>query len=78
MALRPVTREALLLLTQHSALTVTGQGIGLGERSLKLTAKPHVTTHDTQRARRAAGFLGRWLANQASTAFVLQTLGVRP
>ncbi|TIN00362.1 MAG: hypothetical protein E5Y34_12605 [Mesorhizobium sp.] len=78
MALRPITREALLFLTQHSALTVTGRGVGLGSRALKLTPKPAITTDDAQAARRTAGFIGRWLANQASTAFVLQTLGVRP
>lgn len=78
MALRPITREALLFLAQHQALTVTGHGVELGSKALKLAAKPAITTEDAQSARRAANLIGRWFANQTSTAFVLQTLGVRP
>jgi Family of unknown function (DUF6521) len=78
LALRPVTREALLFLTQHGAVAIVPGGLIKGSRPLKLTAKRPTTSVDAETARRAAGLVGRWFANQGATALVLQSLGVRP
>lgn len=75
--LRPVTREALLFITQVGAIEVGTDGLAIGKRPLKLTSKPSVTTQETDEMRRAAGMLGRWFGNQADAAAVLQTMGVR-
>lgn len=75
--LRPVTREALLFLTQIGAVDIDDEGLTIGKRPLRLTTKPAVTTRDTDEMRRAAGLLGRWFGNQADPAAVLQTMGVR-
>jgi len=76
--LRPVTREALLFLTQHGALAVDAQGLSAGPHPLKLSSRKVVTSLDTNDARRAASLVGRWFAGQGSAAFVLQSLGIRP
>jgi hypothetical protein len=78
LALRPITREAILFTSQHGALRVDQAGLSRGPRPLKLSAKRAASTAEAEAARRSAGLIGRWLANQGSTAFVLQTLGVRP
>jgi hypothetical protein len=78
LALRPITREALLFLTQYSAVAVTAAGLSRGSHPLKLSAKRHTSTPDAESARRAAGLIGRWFAHQGGAAAVLQALGVRP
>jgi hypothetical protein len=75
--LRPVTREALLFITQIEAISVVAEGLVFGKRPLKLASKPSVTTQETDEIRRAAGMLGRWFGNQADPAVVMQTMGVR-
>lgn len=75
--LRPVTREALLFLAQVEAILINGQGISNGNRPIKLSTKPSVTTSEVDDMRRAAGMLGRWFGNQSNSADVLQTMGVR-
>jgi hypothetical protein len=76
--LRPVTREALLFLTQHRALELGPEGLSPGSSPLKLSIKLPVSTDDTDHARRAAGLLGRWFANQGAPIYILQTMGVAP
>lgn len=83
--LRPISREALLFLTQHRALMVDGAGIRTGEKPIKLTTKGDTTTPAVDDIRRAASLLGRWFANQGApvqiqqtTIQILQTLGVTP
>lgn len=76
--LRPISREALLFLTQHRALTVGADGLRTGEKPLKLTAKPAATTPDVDDIRRSAALLGRWFANQGAPVQILQTMGVTP
>jgi hypothetical protein len=76
--LRPISREALLFLAQHKALTVDAEGLRTGEKPMRLTAKSAVTTPDTDGIRRAAGLLGRWFANQGAPGHILQTMGVMP
>lgn len=75
--LRPVSREALLFLAQLGAVRISPEGITIGNRPLKVTAKPVTTTDEVDEMRRVAGLLGRWFANQGDTAGILQTLGVR-
>jgi hypothetical protein len=74
--LRPVTREALLFLTQISAVAIRDGGIVPGERPLRSSAASLLSTVETDETRRAAGLLGRWFAHQATAATVLQTMGV--
>lgn len=76
--LRPITREALLFLTQHRALTVGAEGLRTGDKPMKLTVKAAVTTPDVDYIRRNAGLLGRWFANQGAPVQILQTMGVTP
>lgn len=78
LALRPITREAILFLTQHSAVAVTAAGLRRGSHPLKLSAKRPTSTLDAELARRAASLVGRWFAHQSGAAAVLQALGVRP
>ena len=75
--LRPVTREALLFVSQLQAIAVSRDGINLGPRPMRLNAKPSATTDEVDEMRRAAGLLGRWFAYQSSSSSVLQTMGVR-
>ena len=76
--LRPVSREALLFLTQHRALTVGAEGLRTGEKPMRLSAKTAATTPDVDDIRRAAALLGRWFANQGAPVQILQTMGVTP
>lgn len=76
--LAPITREALLLLLQHGVLAVENGGLAGGARKLKAAATPDRVTDDTNEARRAAEFLGRWFARQSHPALVMQALGVKP
>ncbi|MDP3115974.1 MAG: DUF6521 family protein [Phenylobacterium sp.] len=76
--LRPISREALLFLAQHSALTLGADGLRTGEKPLKLAAKPAASTRDVDDIRRAAALLGRWFANQGAPVQILQTMGVTP
>lgn len=76
--LRPISREALLFLTQHRALAVGPDGLRTGEKPMRLTAKTVVTTPDADDIRRAAALLGRWFANQGAPVQILQTMGVTP
>ena len=75
--LRPVTREGLLFLSQLGAAIVGGDGVSPGEKPWRLSTKLPVRTEDVDEARRAAGLLGRWFANQPAPAAILQTMGVR-
>jgi hypothetical protein len=76
--LRPVSREALLFLAQHRAMTVDAEGLRTGEKPMRLTARGTATTPDVNEIRRAAGLLGRWFANQGAPFQILQTMGVTP
>jgi hypothetical protein len=76
--LRPISREALLFLAQHRALTVDAEGLRTGEKPMRLTAKAAAATPDVDDIRRAAGLLGRWFANQGAPVQILQTMGVTP
>lgn len=76
LALRPVTREALLFLTQLQALQVTRDGIFLGPSPMRLPAKPKHTTPEIDEIRRRAGLVGRWFASQPAVAPVLQAMGI--
>lgn len=76
--LRPISREALLFLAQHRALSVDSEGLRTGEKPMQLTAKVAATTADVDDIRRAAGLLGRWFANQGAPVQILQTMGVTP
>lgn len=76
--LRPISREALLFLTQHRALTVTAEGLKTGAAPMKLSAKTSSSTPDADDIRRAAGLIGRWFANQGAPVQILQTMGVTP
>jgi Family of unknown function (DUF6521) len=76
--LRPISREALLFLVQHQALTVDAEGLRTGQKPMRLTAKAAATTSDVGDIRRAAGLLGRWFANQGAPVQILQTMGVTP
>jgi hypothetical protein len=75
--LRPVTREALLFLTQLEAIAINADGLSTGKRPLRLSIKPSIRTDDVDDARRAAVLLGRWFAYQSAPATVLQTMGVQ-
>jgi hypothetical protein len=76
--LRPISREALLFLAQHRALTVDADGLRTGEKPMRLTVKAATTTPDVDDIRRAASLLGRWFANQGAPVQILQTMGVTP
>lgn len=78
LALRPATREGIIFVTQHSALSVNASGLSRGSRPLKLSAKRPEATPDAEAARRAAGLVGRWFANQGGASSFLQALGVAP
>ncbi|TGQ80255.1 hypothetical protein EN850_13310 [Mesorhizobium sp. M8A.F.Ca.ET.207.01.1.1] len=75
--LRPVTREALLFLSQIHAITIDREGMNLGQQPLRLGSKLTATTKEVEEIRRAAALLGRWFASQGESASVLQTMGVR-
>jgi hypothetical protein len=78
MQLRPITREALLFLSQIGAMTVNREGVGIGSTPLKLLSKlASPATAEVADIKRAASFLGRWFACQAAPAAILQTMGVR-
>jgi hypothetical protein len=72
-----VTREALLFLSQVSAININADGISSGSRPLKLSIKLPASTEDVDEMRRMAGMLGRWFAYQPATASILQTMGIR-
>ncbi|MGX1098691.1 three component ABC system middle component [Amorphus sp. MBR-141] len=76
--LRPISREALLFMTQHRALAVGSGGLRTGVKPLKLSAKPPVSTPAVDNIRRAAALLGRWFGSQGASAQILQTIGVTP
>jgi hypothetical protein len=76
--LRPISREALLFLTQHQALTVGPDGLRTGEKPMRLTGKTSVSTPAVDDIRRAAALLGRWFGSQGAPVQILQTMGVTP
>jgi ABC-three component (ABC-3C) system Middle Component 3 len=76
--LTPVTRESLLFTVQHHILRIEEGAIAPGSRPLRLSAAPSPSTDDSREARSAASLLGRWFANQALPASILQGLGVSP
>ena len=82
--LRPVSREALLFLSQLGAIRVDKDGVSPGERPMSINVKPPVSTDEVDEIRRTAGLLGRWFAHQSqsgavsqTTGVVLQTMGIR-
>lgn len=77
-ALRPVVREALMFGFAAGALALENGGLAIGDRPMRLGARPRATTEDADEIRRAAALLGRWFAAQSGTASVLQGFGVRP
>lgn len=78
LALRPVTREALLFVAQHGALSISPKGLILGEAPLRLGGKRAASSEDVEEIQRAAGLVGRWFANQVNIGGVLLAMGVRP
>lgn len=76
--LRPISREAILFLAQHRALTLGVDGLSTGEKPMKLTAKIPTSTPDVDEIRRAAALIGRWFASQGAPVQILQTMGVTP
>lgn len=76
--LRPISREALLFLAQHRALSVGADGLRTGEKPMKLSAKTPVSTPAVDNIRRAAALLGRWFGSQGAPVQILQTMGVTP
>lgn len=76
--LRPITREALLFMVAHRALTLTAAGITVGTAPLKLTRKITTSTDEVAEIRAAAGLLGRWFGQQGGQLQLLQTMGIRP
>lgn len=74
-ALRPVTRESLLFMTQLQMISLERGLTPSGRLSGNETS---ATTDDTAAGRRAASFVGRWFANQSSPSFILQSFGLRP
>lgn len=76
--LKPVTREALLFTVQHDVLRIEDGGFVPGGNPIRLRSAQSVSTDDTAEARKAAALIGRWFANQALPASILQGLGVRP
>jgi len=76
--LMPVSREAVLFLLQNGIMRLQRSGIVSGEKPIRSSAAPSVVTDDTREARRSAGLLGRWFANQGQPASVMQMLGVTP
>jgi hypothetical protein len=78
LALRPVTREALLFLTQHKALAISPRGLALGETPLRLSSKRASTSTEVEEMQRTARLLGRWFANQANPNSILLAMGVQP
>lgn len=78
LALRPVTREALLFLAQHGALTIGPKGLTPGPKPLKLSAQRVTSSDEVEDIQRAAGLIGRWFANQPNIRAVLLAMGVRP
>jgi Family of unknown function (DUF6521) len=75
--LRPVTREALLFLSQLHAISIDSDGVVFGQRPMRLNTRLLATTDEVDGMRRAAGLLGRWFAYQSDSAAILQTMGVR-
>lgn len=76
--LRPISREALLFLTQHGAMAIGPDGLRSGVRPMRLSATPVATTSEVDDIRRAAAMVGRWFANQGAPVQILQTMGVTP
>lgn len=76
--LAPITREALLLLMQHRAISVENGNLAAGSKPIRVSTVLPQTTGDADDARRAAALLGRWFARQRQPSLVMQTLGVTP
>lgn len=76
--LAPVTREALLLMLQHSFLRTEGNGLVSTAKRMKSSALAEKATADTNEARSAAELIGRWFARQGMPTLVMQGLGVKP
>jgi hypothetical protein len=76
--LLPVSREALIFLLQNRAVRLQRGGIVAGADPIRLSLRFRVETDDTRGARRSAGLLGRWFANQGQAASIMQVLGMTP
>jgi hypothetical protein len=76
--LLPVSREALLFLLQNGVMRIQQGGIVVGENPIRLSARPSAVTGETDEARRSAGLLGRWFANQGQATSIMGILGVAP
>jgi ABC-three component (ABC-3C) system Middle Component 3 len=74
----PVTREALLFLIQHKAISLDAGGLSPGVKPISRSARPLQVTDDVADARSAASLLGRWFASQTSASSIMQGLGVSP
>lgn len=77
LALRPITREALLFLTQLGSIDISSVGVALGRHPIRMPARMATATDETQEIRRKAGLIGRWFAFQPAPAAILQAMGVR-
>jgi hypothetical protein len=76
-AMRPLVSRALAFGIAHSALLAEGDGLAPG--SLRRRPKTLRPTADWNACRKAAGFVGRWLAGQRTdTASTLALWGLRP
>jgi hypothetical protein len=76
--LLPVSREALLFLLQNEVMRIQQGGVVVGENPIRLSTRPPAVTGETDEARRSAGLLGRWFANQGQATSIMQVLGVAP
>jgi hypothetical protein len=76
--LRPISRESLLFALRHGLLAFEEGGLVPGPHAVKPGAKAPSSTADVDEARRGAGMLGRWFANQGRQSVILQGMGVTP
>jgi hypothetical protein len=76
--LLPVSREALIFLLQNHTMRLQGGGIIAGANPIRLSGRLTAETDDTREARRSAGLLGRWFANQSQPSSIMQVLGMTP
>ncbi len=76
--LAPITREAIMFAMQHELLAVEQGGLIPGSKPIASRKRPERTTDDADDARRSAGLIGRWFANQGLSSSIMQGLGVTP
>lgn len=75
-ALRPLVSSALCIALRYGALTSEGDRLFAGQ--LKRRTRDFPSSQDAEDCLRAAGFLGRWFAEQPDPVTVLALWGLRP